>query len=140
MGVATEAQILCTHRKGVLGSLRPRCCWEQRFASTSRPFLYAAQPFLGEAVGMVGLGWRQEPYLSCGIGSGMEPMGLPQCVWEESTLLWEPFMFCFQEKKGGEGELLLPLIKFPKQKTKAMQLRLQTPSPQTKNTTPGEHQ
>lgn len=57
----------------------------------------------------------------------MEPMGLPQCVREESTLLWEPFMFCFQEKGGGEGELLLSLTRFLKQKTKAMQLRLHPP-------------
>lgn len=132
MGVAAEAWILCTHRKGVLGSRPPRCCWEQGFTLTSSPLFYVAQPFLGEVVGMVGLGWREEPYLSCGNGNGMEPTGLPQCVWEESTLLWEPFMFCFQEKKGGEGELLLLSTRFPKQETEAMQLRLQPPSPQTK--------
>lgn len=34
----------------------------------------------------------------------MELVGLPQCVREESMPLWEPFMFCFQEKRAvGEG-------------------------------------
>lgn len=69
----------------------------------------------------------------------MEPTGLPQCVWEESTLLWEPFMFCFQEKRSGKGELLLLSTRFSKQKTKAMQRRLQPPSPRQKHN-PGEHQ
>lgn len=36
-GVAAEAWILCTHRKGVLGSQPPKWCWEQRFTLTSRP-------------------------------------------------------------------------------------------------------
>lgn len=58
-----------------------------------RPLFYATWPFLGEVIGMVGLRRMEEPYLRCRNGNEMEPMGLPQCVREESTLLWEPFMF-----------------------------------------------
>lgn len=51
-------------------------------------------------------GWKS-PYLSCRKGNGAERMGLPQCVPEESTLLCEPFMFCFQEKRGWRRGIII---------------------------------
>lgn len=45
----------------------------------------------------------------------MGPMGLPQCVLDESTLLWEPFMFCSGEKREVKGNYCLLLTQFLKQ-------------------------
>lgn len=65
------------------------------------------RPIAGKVLETVGLRWMKSPYLSCRKGNGMEPTGLPQCVPEESTLLWEPFMFCFQERRGWRRGIII---------------------------------
>lgn len=85
---------------------------------------------------MFRLGQRAGHKLSCRNGNGMEPTRLLQCFLEESALLREPFMFCFQEKRKVGRESRFAAGWLLKQKTPShARENSSLPPSQTKNRT-----